>query len=106
MSSHLDQMMILGAVETAGVDNRGNILYNLIGDMDDILIKMADVHRDLVHKDMMHFWELGFVEFIDMDRSSPRARLTEKIFDKTAIDRLSEEDQDTLQRLMSIFRKK
>lgn len=106
MSQHLDQMMMRGAVETAGVDSRGNILYNLIGNLDSVLIAIESAHRELVHHEMMHFWELGFVEFLDMDRSSPRARLTDKIFDRNAIENLSEEDQDTLQRLMKVFRKK
>lgn len=106
MSQYLDQMMIHGAVETAGVDDKGNILYSLVGDLDSVLTTMTEAHRDIVHSDMMHFWELGFVEFLDMDRSAPKARLTPKIMDGAAIDRLSEEDQETLQRLINIFRRK
>lgn len=107
MSDELDQMMLHGGVEVAGVDSKGNILYSLVGNLEeDILPKIYETHVDRVHQEMMHFWELGFIEFMDMDRAAPSARLTPKIFDRASINALSESDQETLNRLIYIFRRK
>jgi hypothetical protein len=105
MSKMIDKMIMLGAVQIAGVDKNGNFRYSLSGTIKDILPELYKVHLDGVHEQMMHFWELGYVEFIDMDRAAPRIRLTPRVFDREAVSRLNNEDREALFSLMQVFRK-
>jgi hypothetical protein len=105
MSKMMDKMIILGAVQIAGVRKDGNFTYSLNGSVKDILPELYKVHLDNVHEQMMHFWELGYLEFVDMDRAAPQIKLTPMIFTMDSDDRLSDEDYEALLNLMQIFRK-
>lgn len=104
MSRMMDKMIILGAVEVAGVNENGELRYSLAGSLDKVLPQLYQAHIDEVHETMLHFWELGFVEFLDVDRSAPRIKLTPKVMDQDAIEKLEEEDQELLYNLIRAFR--
>jgi hypothetical protein len=104
MSKMMDKMIILGAVEVAGVNEKGELRYSLSGSLDKVLPDLYRAHIDEVHEQMLHFWELGFVEFLDMDRSAPRIKLTRKVMDQDAVEKLDEEHQEALFNLINAFR--
>lgn len=105
MSKMMDKMIMLGAVQVVGVNEDGQFRYSLNGTIEDIMPELYRVHIDEVHDTVMHFWELGYVEFMDMDRAAPKIKLTQKVLDKDAVDSLDEEDREALFNLMQIFRK-
>ena len=104
MSKMMDKMIMLGAVQIAGVNQKGEFRYSLAGSLDKVLPELYKAHIDEVHEQMLHFWELGFVEFLDMDRSSPRIKLTRKVMDRDAVEKLDEDLQDALFNLIKAFR--
>lgn len=103
MSKMIDKMIMLGAVQVAGVDPDGQFRYSLRGSINDIMPDLYKVHMEEVHETMMHFWEMGFVEFLDMDRAAPRIKLTPKIMDRSAIERLNDDDREALRQLIQTF---
>jgi len=92
-----------GAIEFAGVDEDGEMIYNFTNKLKDIAPELFDLHLNQLNSDIMHLWEKGFVT-LNLLEDNPTAKLTEKAYDSFAIDtELDDHYRSTLKELKRIF---
>jgi hypothetical protein len=105
MEYSLDELIMMGAVEVAGVhENSGELLYNITEKAHDILPALYNKFMNQIHQKVMYFWEKGFLEFDDMSKENPNIRLTSKAMDDDELSKLSIEKLLEFQNLVSAFR--
>lgn len=93
----LEEMILSGAVEVAGLDkNTGEFLYSFTTEAPKLVPQFYKRHLDFVHREIMFFWENGFIDLDDMMRSNPAISLTPKAFDEDALAGLSPERYEAL----------
>jgi len=83
----LEQMILDGIIEFAGLDENGEMLYSFSRDIE---AKYPDIYRTVMEmhmQDIYHLWEMGFIS-MDVTQQNPLARVTEKAFDGEAISAL------------------
>jgi hypothetical protein len=101
----INDLILNGAVEISGVDSEtGELLYTFTPKMREILPELYKEHLQYVNEQIMHFWQMGFVEFDDMFKANPKVFLTDKAFDEEAIDALSDQDRYTLVEIKRILK--
>lgn len=80
----LEQMILDGIVEFAGLDSNGDMLYSFSKDIE---TKAPEIYR-MVQKmhmdDIYTLWEMGFIS-MDVTEANPAARVTELAFDEEAL---------------------
>ncbi len=85
----IDELILNGSLEISGITEDGNFTFvftdKLKENDPETYAAVVSHFYSLITK----FWEMGFLEF-DMSDSNPLVRLTEKAFDKNAIDQLEE----------------
>jgi len=92
-----------GAIEFAGVDEDGEMIYNFTNKLKDIAPDLFELHLNQLNSDIMHLWEKGFVT-LNLLEDNPTAKLTEKAYDLFAIDtELDDHYRSTLKELKRIF---
>jgi hypothetical protein len=105
MEYSLDELIMMGAVEVAGVhENTGEILYNITEKIEEALPILYNRFIEQVHEKVMYFWEKGFLEFDDMTKKHPSIRLTSKATDEDELFSLSEERLIQFRMLVNAFR--
>lgn len=105
MEYSLDELIMMGAVEVAGVhENTGEILYNITDKMNDVLPILYNRFMEQVHKKVMYFWEQGFLEFDDMTKDNPSISLTAKAMDDEELIKLPTEKLIEFEMLINAFR--
>jgi hypothetical protein len=105
MEYSLEELILMGAVEMAGVhENTGEILYNITDKIQDVLPILYDRFINQVHEKVMYFWEQGFLEFDDMTKKHPNIRLTSKAMDDDELSKLSSEKLVEFETLLNAFR--
>lgn len=80
----LEQMILDGIVEFAGLDANGEMLYSFSSD---IATKAPDVYemvQEMHMQDIYILWEKGFLS-MDITQANPLARVTELAFDEDAL---------------------
>lgn len=105
MEYSLDELIMMGAVEVAGVhENSGEILYNITDKVQEVLPDLYNKFMNQIHQKVMYFWEKGFLEFDDMTKENPSIRLTAKAMDDDELSQLSIEKLLEFQSLVNAFR--
>jgi len=105
MEYSLDDLILMGAIEVAGVhENTGEILYNITDKIEEALPILYGQFMDQIHAKVMYFWEQGFLEFDDMTKQNPQIRLTSKATNEDDLFSLPEERLREFQMLISAFR--
>lgn len=89
-SDAFDQMILDGLVEVSGIDPDGQFLYSFTPKMVEEYPAIARLSDELFLADIHRLWELGFV-LMNIDDPNPTVSLSEKAFDRDAVDSLSEE---------------
>lgn len=97
MDISIEELILNGMVEVSGVDEEtGEFLYTFTEQVEKIMPEVYKRHMDSVHKDIMFFWEHGFLNISNMDEYSPNISLTPKAFDAESIKQLPKQKQKTL----------
>ncbi len=100
--SKIDELILNGSLEVSGITDDGNFTFvftDKLKENDPETYAAVVTHfYSLIAK----FWELGFIEF-DMSDANPLVTLTEKAFDKTEIDKLSEIERINLGLVIQSF---
>lgn len=95
----LAELILMGAVEVAGVSEEGEFLYNFTDDAPKIVPEMFDQHLNRLHREVMYFWEQGFLHLENLSSFNPVIMLTPLAFDEDAIASLPEEKQLMLEEI-------
>jgi hypothetical protein len=102
----LEQLILEGAVEVAGIDLETNEpLYNITAKMQDIHPALHDEFINYFSQETMTLWEFGFIS-MDVTDKNPMIRLTPKALDKDAVNKLDKEHQYTLKEIIRILKPK
>ena len=105
MEYSIDDLVLMGAIEAAGVhENTGEVLYNITDKIEEVLPVLYNRFLEQVHEKVMYFWEKGFLEFDDMTKENPNIRLTSKATDEDELFSLSEERLLQFRMLVHAFR--
>ena len=105
MEYSIDELILTGAIEVAGVhENTGEILYNITDKIQEVLPVLYGKFIDQIHTKVMYFWEQGFLEFDDMTKVNPNIRLTPKAWNDDELLKLPKEKLMDLEMLLTAFR--
>lgn len=80
----LEQMILDGIIEFAGLDENGEMLYSFSKDIE---TKYPEIYRTVMEmhmQDIYYLWETGFIT-MDVTQPNPLARITEQAFDEEAV---------------------
>ena len=95
-SEVLDDLVQQGALEIVGIDSKtGDFLYTFTEKLADINPNFYNAMLDDFHSSIMRLWEYGFFS-MDVTEKNPVVKVTEKIFDETALGQLSDNDRTIL----------
>lgn len=100
----LDEMILDGSIEVAGVLSDGSLTYKFT---DKVKENNPEIHQEILeffYKQVVIFWEKGFLNF-DFSSDDPLVTVTEKIYDKDAIDSLKEIERVNLGLIISLMTK-
>ena len=90
--SLIEDLVLAGALEVAGIDDKsGELLYTMTNKMKDLIPELYEDHMDNINKEIMRLWEKGFVN-VDMMLDDPLVTLTQKAYDTTEISKLTREE--------------
>lgn len=84
---HLEQLILEGIVEFAGLDKDGEMLYSFTPDLE---TKAPAIHRivqDLHMQDIYYLWEQGYLQ-MDVTKPNPLVTPTVKALDEEAVEQL------------------
>jgi len=95
----LSDLILLGAVEVSGVGSDGEFLYNFTEDAPKIVPEMFNYNLNRLQREVMYFWELGFIELDNITSFNPVVMLTPLAFDENAIEQLPQEKQMMLEEI-------
>ena len=102
----IEKLILEGGLETVGIDQEtGELLYSFTPEIKNIMPDLYDEHMTEVNSCVMKLWEKGFVD-IDLLAPDPIITLSEKSFDKAAVEALSKKDRWNLFELIRLLNPK
>ena len=85
----IDNLILQGALEVAGVDSEnGELLYAITAKMKEVMPDIYEDHIKTVNRDLLNLWEKGYVN-IDLFLPDPVVTISEKGLDKNEISKLT-----------------
>jgi hypothetical protein len=88
----IDDLILAGALEIAGIDDRnGEFLYSITNKMKDLMPDLYEEHINHINEEIMKLWEKGFVN-VDMMQSDPIVTVTRKAYDVVEVSKLSKDE--------------
>lgn len=101
----IEKLILSGALEVGGIDpETGEFLYNFTNKLKDISPTLYKEHNNFVNSEIMYLWERGFLNIDDLAGSEPIVSVTQKCFDKEAIETLNKDKQRSLEEIMRILK--
>lgn len=102
----IEKLILEGGLETVGIDQEtGELLYSFTPEIKNIMPDLYNEHMTEVNSCVMNLWEKGFVD-IDLLAPDPIITLSEKSFDKAAVEALSKKDRWNLFELIRLLNSK
>lgn len=98
----IDTLILEGALVISGVDDRGEIVYNITDKLKELAPELYDGFLQLIKDSVMSLWEKGFLD-MDITQENPLVKPTELALDRAKWDRLTEGESETLNSLMRAF---
>lgn len=99
----IDTLILEGALVINGVDDNGNIVYNVTDKLKEMAPELYDSFLDMLKSSVMSLWQKGFVN-MDVTLENPLVSPSELALDDSSWDMLTDEEQNTLNALMKAFR--
>jgi hypothetical protein len=100
----MEELILNGVVEVAGIDAKsGEFLYNFTPKLRELMPELWNERLDFIYKEIMYFWENGFIEAEGIDGVNPVVLLTELANDESAISELPEDKQESLREIKRMF---
>jgi hypothetical protein len=98
----MQDLILKGAIEFAGIDSEtGEMLYTFSNKIKDVMPELYEIHLSTINKDIMYFWEKGFVN-MDLFSDNPVIALTDKAFNDTEIEKLDVDKKRSLKEIKRI----
>lgn len=91
----LEDLILRGAVEIAGLDENGEPLFSFTEKIFEIAPEIARGIDEAFYSDIMALWQSGFLE-MNITDVNPKVSLTELSFNNEAVDRLPKQLKLTL----------
>ena len=91
-----------GAIEYAGLNEKGEAIYNFTDKLKDINPDLFDIHQTQLNREVMFLWEQGFIT-VDLLQDNPDVGLTEKSFDEKSINMLDDLYKSVLNEIKRIL---
>jgi hypothetical protein len=89
MDYPIEKLILAGAVEVAGIDSEtGEFLYSFTDKVQEIMPQLYQRHLDLIHQEILYFWEHGFLNIDDFSKANPSISLTSLALNEEAIAKL------------------
>jgi hypothetical protein len=102
----IEKLILDGGLETVGVDQEtGELLYSFTPKIKNLMPELYNEHMTDVNSCVMKLWEKGFLE-IDFFASEPIITLSEKAFDRDAVEGLSKKDRWNLFEIIRLLNPK
>ncbi len=99
----LEQLILLGAVEVAGIDESGEFLYSFTPNIEELAPDFYNYITNHYSTGIMELWANGFLE-IDVDSNGEEiVRLNEKSFDQLALSELNDEERGLMNMILNAF---
>ena len=102
--SLIEELILKGGLEFAGIDDQGQPLYNLTSEIKEIMPELYEEHLNYINKEVMNLWEKGFVD-IDLLNNDPLISLTKKAFSDEDINLLTKEEQRSILEIRRVLSK-
>lgn len=99
----IDTLILEGALVISGVDDNGEIVYNITEKLKELAPELYDGFLDLLKGSVMSLWEKGFLN-MDITQENPLVSPTELALDKSNWHKLTEDEANTMASLMTAFR--
>lgn len=99
----MDSLILKGAIEAAGINDDGELLYNFTPKLKEIMPELYNEHLNFVNKELMALWEKGFININMMD-DNPKVTLSAKAFNDAEISKLHASQRWSLDEIKRITR--
>ena len=86
----LDELILNGSIEVTGLTNSGAFLYKFTDKLQETDPDLYDAIRQRMYGEIMFLWQAGFIA-MDVTVDNPIVKLTDKAFDKEALEELPEQ---------------
>lgn len=104
-NDEIERLILAGGIQVAGVDEKGDLLFQFTPKMKDINKDLFNEHLNFVNSEVMKLWEAGFVN-VDLFASEPVVTLTPKAFLPDAISSLAQQQKWSLEEIKRILKQK
>jgi hypothetical protein len=104
-SNEIEQLILAGGLQVAGVDENGEFLYQFTPKMKEINKHLYEDHLNFVNSEIMKLWESGFVN-IDLFAEEPIVTLTKKAFIPDALAKLTKQQRWSLEEIKRLLKKR
>jgi hypothetical protein len=102
----VDYLILNKALEVAGVDSStGELLYSFTPKIKELMPELYKEHINHVNSEIMHMWEMGFVD-INFFEENPVVHITTKAFDDKEVAKLSSEHRWALEEMKRLMKKR
>lgn len=107
MDPTIEELILSGIVEVSGMDaETGNFLYSFTPKLQELMPEMWHEKMKGIYKELIFFWEEGFVELDEVEGGNPIVSLTELAFDRDLVAALPEDKRQMLQEIIKMFEDK
>lgn len=86
----LDELILNGSIEISGLTDSGAFLYKFTNKLQQIDPDLYDAIRQRMYGEIMFLWQAGFIA-MDVTVDNPIVKVTDKAFDKEALEELPEQ---------------
>ena len=100
---HLEQLILEGIVEFAGLDKNGEMLYSFTPDLETKAPAIHKIVMELHMHDIYYLWEQGFLS-MDATVANPLVKPTLKALDEEAVAELPDHMQLLLEQIKEAMR--
>lgn len=101
---YFDMLILAGAVEVAGIDEKGDFLYRFTDKMSEIDPTLKETADNIFMLQLRALWEHGFVN-MDVSIPNPVVTLTERAHIQEEIDKLPQFLKETINYLINVIGK-
>jgi hypothetical protein len=99
----IDQLILSGALEVAGIDiETGEPMYNFTDKLVEVSPELHNEVSTYFSRETMSLWSEGFLN-MDVTEKNPMVTLTEKALDDEELSKLSKESQTTLKEIIRVI---
>ena len=101
----IESLILKGAVEFAGVDTRGEVLFSFTDKIHELAPAVYQVLLDMQSQDIQALWVNGFIEMDDPSALNPMLTPTAKAFIKEELEALDQNQLIVLEQLIQLSQK-